>query len=505
MSLNTITILIRKIAHNFITPSLIITLLILHPAYGQENVRNSVVKIHTTQRSPDIYKPWTKLAPSQISGSGVVIEGNRILTNAHVVTYASQVYVQPYQSAEKYPAKVVGIAPGIDLALLELEDESFFNEYMALPMAEKLPKPGDTINAYGYPLGGTGLSVTEGIVSRIEFSQYYYETSGLRIQVDAPLNPGNSGGPALYNGNVVGIVFSAIKKAENIGYLIPVEEIKLFLEDISDGSYDGKPMLFDELQTLENGALKDRLGLKPNQTGMMVNKPADYSGRQYLNKWDVITRIGGNSIDNEGRVIIKEDIRLNFTYLIQHLIKNGKIDLTVIRDGKELEVTMPLISKRDHLVPYLMQAYPRYFIYGPLVFSPATQEFLRFLNRQWRTNLLERSSPLITRLMDDTAFEGEELVIVASSMFSHKITKGYDNPYTFIVKEVNGVKVKNLNSLVEQIRDMKETFVEFTFDGNYTETMVFRRDEMESATEDVLSENGIRFQCSEDIRKIWNR
>ena len=62
-----------------------------------------------------------------------------------------------------------------------------------------------------------------------------------------------------------------------------------------------------------------------------------------------------------------------------------------------------------------------------------------------------------------------------------------------------------MNSLVEQIRDMKETFVEFTFDGNYTETMVFRRDEMESATEDVLSENGIRFQCSEDIRKIWNR
>jgi hypothetical protein len=372
-------------------------------------------------------------------------------------------------------------------------------------MAEKLPKPGDTINAYGYPLGGTGLSVTEGIVSRIEFAQYYYETFGLRVQVDAPLNPGNSGGPALYNGNIVGIVFSAIQKAENIGYIIPVEEIRLFLADVSDGSYGGKPMIFEELQTLENKALRDKLGLKHGQTGMMVNKSVDYSGRHYLNKWDVITHIGEYNIDNEGKVIIKGDLRLNFAYLIQHLTRNGEIDLTIIREGKELKITIPLISERDHVVPYLRESYPRYFIYGPLVFSPATQEFQRFLNREWRANLLQRSSPLISRLMDTTAFEGEELVIVASSMFSHQITKGYDNPYTFIVEKVNGIKVKNLNSFVEQIRDMKEPFIAFTFAGNYTETMVFRRDEMEIATEDVLSENGIRFQCSEDIKKIWDR
>ncbi len=489
----------------FIINFLAVFIFSFNSASAQDDIRNSVVKIHTTQRAPDIYKPWAKLESAQISGSGVIIEGRRILTNAHVVNYASQVYVQPYQSAEKYSARVAGIAQGIDLAVLELDDISFFDKYSELPLTSEMPRPGDTINAYGYPLGGTGLSVTEGIVSRIEFSQYYYEVSGLRIQVDAPLNPGNSGGPALYNGSIAGIVFSAIQRAENIGYLIPAEEIRLFLEDLADGHYDGKPMLFDELQTLENDALREILTLKPDQTGMMVNKPAEYSGKYYLKKWDVLTHIGNHEIDNEGKVIVTEGIRLNFAYMIQNTPLKRDADLTIIRKGKTMKVHIPLISERNHLVPYLKDDSPRYFIYGPLVFSSATQEYMRFMGNQLRSSLLQRSSPLLTRLMDSAEREGEELVIVASSMFSHRIAKGYDNPHAFTIDKVNGVKVRNLNSLVEQLRDMKDPFIEITFEDNFTETMVFRREEMEAATEEVLSENGIRFQYSDDIKDIWNR
>src|SRR5215831_10521938 len=100
---------------------------------------NAVVKVFSTVRGPDVAKPWTKSAPREISGTGVVIEGRRILTNAHVVAYASQVEVQGNQSGDKVSATVVAFAPGIDLAVLKLEDESFFKTRPPLPRASALP------------------------------------------------------------------------------------------------------------------------------------------------------------------------------------------------------------------------------------------------------------------------------------------------------------------------------------------------------------------------------
>ena len=87
------------------------------PAPVLPAVENSVVKIFATIRRPEPYKPWTKAAPASVTGSGVIIEGKRILTNAHVVGYASQVEVQASQSGDKVPAKVIALARGLDLAL----------------------------------------------------------------------------------------------------------------------------------------------------------------------------------------------------------------------------------------------------------------------------------------------------------------------------------------------------------------------------------------------------
>src|ERR1039458_3344003 len=87
-------------------------------------VANSVVKVFSTMRYPDLYKPWTKDAPSDATGTGVVIEGKRILTCAHVVLYASQVQIQANQAGDKLFAKVEAVAPGIDLAVLKLDDET---------------------------------------------------------------------------------------------------------------------------------------------------------------------------------------------------------------------------------------------------------------------------------------------------------------------------------------------------------------------------------------------
>lgn len=480
------------------------TITLVYTAGAQQEIEKSIVQIHANQSRPDVFNPWAKIPANEISGSGVIINGNRILTNAHVVMYASQVYVQPYQSADKIPAKVTGIAPGIDLALLEVEDKTFFSNHPPLPLSLVMPKTGQKVNAYGYPMGGTGVSVTGGIISRIEFSPYYYNTAGLRIQVDAALNPGNSGGPAISDNEIIGIVFSGIRQADNIGYIIPVEEVNIFLKDMEDGKYDGKPMMFDQLQTLENDALREKLKLDKSQTGMMVTTPYDDGDKSLLKKWDIITKIGDEKIDNDGKIITKDGMRLNFAYLIQHMEKEDHISLTILRDGKEIKLDMHLLKEKNALVPELKDGYPSYFIYGPLVFSPATSDFLKYLQREWLGNLLRSSSPLITRLNDSVTEEQEQLIIISSKMFSNRITKGYGDPLAQVIRDINGIKIKNIRHLVEVIQNSKD-YIEINFEGNFVETMIFRKSEMDAVTEEILTENGIRFQCSNDLIDLIKR
>ena len=476
---------------------------------GSGTIENSVVKIFATVRYPDPYKPWTKQSPEDQTGSGVVIEGRRILTNAHVVDYASQVQIQANQAGDKISASVEAIAAGIDLAVLKLDDEKFFDTHPPLARAKTLPGIKDTVLTYGFPEGGNSLSITKGIVSRVEFTPYNFPVFGLRIQIDAAINPGNSGGPAAVGDKMIGLTFSRLNEAENIGYIIPSEEIDLFLQDIADGHYDGKPAMYDTLQTLESPALRTFLKVGPTIEGMVVHKPYKDDPAYPLKEWDVITRIGNTPVDDQGMIKLGDNLRVRFEYEIQHITTNDTVPLTIVRADKELKVNLPVSANYPRLIPGLNSAYPSYFIYGPLVFSAATDAYLGgFLGTKYAGNVLSRLSnlanPLVTRMSDQPAFPGEGLVIISSPFFPHKLAKGYGNPMSQVVKAVNGIPVKNLNHLVEILRDAKDEFITIECNTRYGETMIFPRAQMLAATDEILTDNGVRSQGSTDTLAIWN-
>lgn len=466
-------------------------------------VENAVVKVFSTMRYPDPYKPWTKQAPRESTGTGVIIEGKRILTNAHVVLYASQIQVQANQSGDKISATVESIAQGIDLAVLKLEDETFFEGRPPLPRATKLPAVKDSVMVYGFPTGGATLSITKGIVSRIDFTLYHFPTSGLRIQIDAAINPGNSGGPAVDDNRMIGLAFSRLGGGDNIGYIIPCEEIELFLSDVADGRYDGKPAMFDSLQTFENPALRPFLKVARGVEGMIVTE-TDTSDPAYpLRAWDIITKIGDTRVDNEGMVRVG-DIRVRFQYMLQKVARNGRAPLTIVRAGEERSIELPVAPRRPMLIPDLEGAYPSYFVYGPLVFSNATQLFLGGLNNA-AIALAASGNPLATRRADRPAFDGEALVVVSSPFFPHKLSKGYSQPQSSVVHKVNGTVIKNLEHLVATLRDAQDAFVVFEFAGRKFETIVFPRQEMIAATEEILNDNGVRAQGSPDLMTVWTK
>ena len=473
------------------------------PSRAAEDVEESVVKISVTKREPDQFRPWTKASPSKVSGSGVVIAGPRILTNAHVVMYASEVFVQLRQGGDQHTAKVISVAPGMDLAVVELVDSSVLEDITPLDLADDLPQPKSQVSVYGYPTGGEDLSITDGIVSRIEFTTYNFGASGVRIQVDAALNPGNSGGPAIQDGKIIGLVFSGIREADNIGYLIPTEEIQTFLSDASDGEYEGKPSLFDGYQTAENDAVRKYLKMKSEETGVIVADPLESEeDDKSLEPWDVITHVGPHAIDNQGYVAVRDGLRLKFMYYVQKLAEEGAIELTVLRKGESQVVRVPVKADRELLIPPLKDQYPEYFIYGPLTFTSATQEYVRGLGGAGLGMLLALDSPLLKRLNDPPKEPGDQIVLIAARLFPHPIIKGYDNRPLGVIESVNGEKIKNLRHLAEVLRDCKDEYVRFEMEDR-SESLVFRNDELKESTEEILTDEGIRYQASAKLRDVW--
>jgi S1-C subfamily serine protease len=476
------------------------------PAPESSLVGRSVVKVFSTVREPDLLKPWGKQAPVEVSGSGVVIEGNRILTNAHVVLYATQVQIQGHQAGDKLSATVEAISPGVDLAVLKLDDPAFFKSHPPLLRADKLPNVTDAVLTYGYPIGGTSLSITKGIVSRIEFTIYNFPVSGLKIQVDSAINAGNSGGPVVSGDQMIGLAFSRlVGNAQNIGYIIPNEEIELFLKQVAEGHVDGKPGLYDGFQTLENTALRAFLKIDPSEQGLVVSQPYPGDSSDPLKQWDVVTAIGDTPVDDQGMIKIGEDLRVDFRYRVQQVARNGKVPLTVVRAGKTLQLQVPVFPDRSLLIGNLQGNYPPYFIYGPLVFSRLTQNYANAViqNTQQAANLAYVRSPLIIDRGLPPTPERDELVVISSPFFPDALAKGYSQANGGVVRAINDVPVRDLKHLVALLRDLKDEYVVLKFDRDSSETLVFRRAELVAQTEHILDDNGVRAQGSPELMAVW--
>jgi hypothetical protein len=305
---------------------------------------------------------------------------------------------------------------------------------------------------------------------------------------------------------MIGLAFSRLGgDSQNIGYIIPNEEVDLFLKDIAGGHYVGKASMYDDLQTLENPALRDFLKLDKGVEGMIVHRPDKTDASYPLKEWDVITRIGDTPIDNQGMVKIDKDLRVNFGYMIQRLVKDGKLPLTVVRGGKTLKIELPVSAERPTLAADLNGEYPSYFVYGPMVFSRATRQFLSGFENN--ANLLRLlgfvKSPLVTRVFDTPTPDLEELVIISSPFFPHKLANGYSNPTGSVVYSINGTPIKSLAHLVSVLRDLKDPFVTIEFGSKGGEALVFSRAAIMAATDDILTDNGVRAQGSPDMMAVW--
>ena len=221
----------------------------------------------------------------------------------------------------------------------------------------------------------------------------------------------------------------------------------------------------------------------------------------------MISRIGEHAVDNVGMVQVSEHLRLPFIYYVQKLAKDNKVEVSIFRDKKSVDIDVPVPPGEPYVIRYLKGKYPSYFVYGPLVFSPATEDLVEFMERKddWDDYFIEANSPLLLRRYDTAKAPDEELVVVSAPLFPHKTSKGYSDPFGSCVKSINEKPIRNLKELVRTLSECRDPFITIEFHDRHSEAIVLDRKVAEAATEEILTDNGIRSQCSDDLKPLLKR
>ncbi len=412
-------------------------------------IRKSLVRISTTSQEPNYRIPWASGSVSGGTGAGFVIEGHRILTNAHVVSNARFLTLKRENDPKNYIARVEHIGHDCDLAVLKVDDPKFFDGTAPLPFSTKIPQIESSVSVYGYPIGGERLSVTTGVVSRVDFQVYSHSgvDAHLTIQTNAAINPGNSGGPVLQDDKVVGVAFQGYSGdvAQNVGYMIPTSVVERFLKDIADGTYDRYMDLCIGTFPLINPAQRRALGLADEKTGILVSDVVTGGASDgVLKPGDVILGVDGHEVESDGFVELDGE-RVKMPEIVERKFRGESVDLRILREKKESNVRVTF----DKALPYRIQAnqygvQPRYVLFGGLLFQPLSSDFLD----AYRIDDL-RVRFFYNHFLSDEIFREHPEILILSAILPDPINTYLDDLKDGIVDEVNGVKIKTLKELSE--------------------------------------------------------
>lgn len=439
------------------------------PDIDQNSLDKSVVLIRSVRQDFDYLSPWKQSPMRQGIGTGFIIDGKRILTNAHNISNNKYLEVKKEKEAKRYPAKVAFVGHDCDLAVLTVEDDTFFDGTIPLKLAG-IPKVNTTVSTYGFPMGGIHISVTEGIVSRIQMDIYAHSAadSHLVIQTDAAINPGNSGGPVMQNGKVVGVAFQGMLKAENIGYLIPTTVIKHFLEDIEDGKYDGfgslGVTLYDGLHSV---SYKDYLNIPPNEDGIVVTDTMMHSSIESILKTnDVITKIDDYNIDNDGMIEIY-GLTLSLGQVIETKQIGETVQVTFYRDGKLAKETATVSLNRPIFEYAKQYDYPpRYVSFAGLTFVPATRNLLETWGAEWVMDMPHYLRYLFLHSSQLNKVRKRKEYVVLAGIMPDEINAYCDDFISQVVERINEIEIRSLDDVYEAFEQDANDFYLINFMGS---------------------------------------
>ena len=475
----------------------IINVLICSFMFGDDgSVKKALVKVYAAHQMYNYASPWQNGQDYNSTATGFIIDGNRIITNAHAVLNEKFLQVRKEGDSRKYKANVKFISEEYDLAMIDVEDKSFFNGTTTLKLGT-LPQIQDNLTVYGYPLGGDKLSTTRGIVSRMEHNTYTLTNQKFLIgQTDAAINSGNSGGPVLSNGRVVGVAFAGLTQADNIGYFIPVNIVNNFLDDIKDGTYDGPPKLGIQWAKLESTSQRQMLGLKNDSKGIIIKKVFTNSPFYgVLQRNDVLLKLDGQNIESDGTIEFRKNEKTDFNFINQEKKYGQNLSYEIIRDKKiqKGQVTLKKTDIKYSVVKSTkLQDAPSYYVYGGLIFEPLTTNYITALSQA-------RPSNTFAAIYDrEDLFKDYNGLVILVRVLPFDVNLGYSELENKIITKVNGQKYKDFNDFVQKVKNTNSEFI--VFEDEDSNEIVLDVAKVKAQKAELMDNYNISHEMSSDIR-----
>ncbi len=462
--------------------------------YWSSEIDKAIVQINTVSRDPYYAHPWVTLPEMKVNGTGFIIKGNRILTSAHVVANQIQVEVRKAADVRKYRAKVEFMSHEADLALLTVTDPRFFMYIKPLEI-DPLPVADQNVTVYGFPEGET-LVVSNGIFSGLDLHHYTHSSRNMLAgEILSYIKSGHSGGPVVFRGRVIGVIMQANRSGQ-IAHMVPGPVIHHFLADISDGRYDGFPALGLIAGHPEpEDALKE-CSTSGEQTGIAVHHVITGSPAEGLiRKGDILTSINGFPVYNDSMIELSPDTRTHFTYAVEMSQVGDVIEVGINRDNIMQTIFMTLDKTGDAFKLVSGKHYerePTYFIYGGIIFSPLTINYLAE-SRNVPDELFAAISKWPT--MD------RKEVVVALEVLPAEVNRGYHRINKRVITDVNGRSFKDFYDFFQLVISADDPSIVFGSDFDFA-LIIINRLLAEESHEHILETYGISADRSADLQRL---
>jgi serine protease Do len=423
----------------------------------QKQVKDTVVQVFSQASEFNWLEPYKTPDQNEGVGSGFFIndEGD-VVTNYHVVAQAGSVQIQiPSFGMERFDVEIVGVSPERDIALLQLTQDAKDKikqtlntiPFLELGDSDEVLRSQEVL-ALGYPLGQTRLKSTLGIVSGRERLGYFGY-----IQITAPLNPGNSGGPTLNNeGRVIGINNRGILEAQSVGYIIPINEVKSALLDLYKVRLLRKPML-GCIFTVSTPEMVQYLG-NPGSGGWYIAKVFENTilKEAGVKEDDMLYEVNGHRLDMYGEINVpwSED-KVSLFELLNRATIGDTINFVIYRKGTRKEFNFKLENK---YLPPVRHAYPEFEseatdfeVIGGMVVMQMTLNHIGML--------LSRSPDLVRFGRPENQYQ--PAVIVTHVQPNSQAYKARVIRPGEIIEELNGQPIKTLADFRAAALKSKET------------------------------------------------
>ncbi len=468
------------------------------------DLNKSTIKIICNVKAININYPWVAGDLTQDKGSAFIVKyngENKILTNAHVVERAVSIRLRKVGEDKEYAADIEYISSQRDLALLSPKDKDFFKGTVSLELTKKDESIdiGDTVSSYGFPVGGKTITMTKGVISSVDFSAYCFTGyDNIVYQVDAAINPGKSGGPAISHGKVVGVNFQTLLQAQNVGYIIPSSVIQNFFDDIerSDKPYpqvNEVPFISINVIPLQNPQLRKVINVAEEETGVLITELSGLEkDKQLLNKNDVLMAIDDFPIGNQGNINLSKNDNISWRAIISAKQLGDNVALTLKRKGEIAYINYPLTHtySESYLIPSDNPVKDiDYMVIGGVVIIEMTQNIYKIFEPY--------NFPHISKLPKKfrrTNSSIDDRVVIISNVLYNQANAFYEQFRYSVIEKFDDKHINNLKQLKQCIEDSRENRKDIMLQGravnSQTVFLGFTWDDLDEQRQNIIDAYG---------------